>query len=94
MRAERTRSLPPMPSPHRSLYVALWFCQHKEEREGLSDLPLKRELIIALQRLPISFGMGLRSREKCKKIAAELAGKSNMLVLGKGYAELIATRAH
>jgi glucosamine--fructose-6-phosphate aminotransferase (isomerizing) len=70
--------------------VALWFRQHKEEREGLSELPLKRELMDALQRLPISFGMGLRSREKCKKIAAELAGKSNMFVLGKGYAEPIA----
>lgn len=70
--------------------VALWFRQHKEEAEKLSELPLKRELLDALQRLPISFGMGLRSREKCKQVAKELAKKNNLFVLGKGYAEPIA----
>ncbi len=70
--------------------VALWFRQQKEHTEKLSELPLKRELLEALQRLPISFGMALRSREKCKRVAMELQHKNNLFVLGKGYAEPIA----
>jgi len=70
--------------------IALWFRQTKEEREKLPESPLKRDLLEALQRLPISFGMGLRSREKCKKVAAELNSKESMFILGKGYAEPIA----
>ena len=70
--------------------IALWFRQTKEDREKIPESPLKRELLEALQRLPISFGMGLRSRAKCKKIAEELRGKESMFILGKGYAEPIA----
>ncbi len=51
---------------------------------------MKRELLEALQRLPISFGMALRTRDRCKEVAAELMGKNSMFVLGKGYAEPIA----
>ena len=36
--------------------IALWFRQNKEEREKLEELHLKKELLEALQRLPISFG--------------------------------------
>lgn len=70
--------------------IALWFRQQKEAKEKLSELPLKRELMESLQRLPISFGMALRSREKCRKVAEQLKDKSHLFVLGKGYAEPIA----
>ena len=70
--------------------IALWFRQSKERREGLAMSPASHQLLEALQRLPISFGMGLRSRDKCKKIAEELASKNHLFVLGKGFAEPIA----
>jgi len=70
--------------------VALWFRNQKEEKEGLPELHLKGELVEALQRLPISFGMGLKTRPKCKEIAKELINKEHLFVLGKGYAEPIA----
>ncbi len=70
--------------------VALWFRQQKEHHDKLSELPLKKEMLEALQRLPISFGMALRTREKCRKVAQELKDKNNLFVLGKGYAEPIA----
>jgi glucosamine--fructose-6-phosphate aminotransferase (isomerizing) len=70
--------------------IALWFRQQKEEREGLPSSPLKKEMLEALQRLPISFGMAFRLHDKCKKIAAKLTTKESMFVLGKGYAEPIA----
>ena len=70
--------------------IALWFRQTKEDVSKCPELPLKKELLEALQRLPISFGMALRSRDKCKSVAKELASKENMFVLGKGYGEPIA----
>lgn len=70
--------------------IALWFRQTREEREKLPESTLRRELLEALQRLPISFGMGLQSREKCKAVAKELLAKNNLFVLGKGYGEPIA----
>jgi len=70
--------------------IALWFRQQKEENEKLPELPLRKELLESLQRMPISFGMGLKCRDKCKKIAEKLTGKESMFILGKGYAEPIA----
>lgn len=70
--------------------IALWFRQLKEEQENLTELPLKKELLDALQRMPISFGMALRLREQCKSIAQTLYKKNHLFVLGKGYAEAIA----
>lgn len=70
--------------------IAIWFRQKKEGQDKLPMLPLERELLEALQRLPISFGMALRLREKCKKVAAELKDKTSLFVLGKGYGEPIA----
>lgn len=49
--------------------VALWFRNQREEMGGLPELHLKSELVEALQRLPISFGMALKTRPKCKQIA-------------------------
>ena len=51
---------------------------------------MKTELLESLQRLPISFGMALTTRDKCKRVASELVGKESLFVLGKGYAEPIA----
>jgi glutamine---fructose-6-phosphate transaminase (isomerizing) len=70
--------------------VALWFRQQREERDNLVVSPLRRELLDALQRLPISFGMAFRTREKCKNWAKQLQEKEHLFVLGKGYAEPIA----
>jgi glucosamine--fructose-6-phosphate aminotransferase (isomerizing) len=70
--------------------LALWFRQMREDRDKLTETPMKRELLEALQRLPISFGMALRSRDQCKQVAAELLSKNNLFVLGKGYGEPIA----
>ena len=65
--------------------VALWFRQTRESRERLPELVLKREIMSSLQRLPICFGMGLRSREECKKIAIDLKDKHSMFLLGKVF---------
>lgn len=70
--------------------IALWFRQTREDKEGLPESKKKKALLEALQRLPISFGMGLRSRGRCKEIAKELKDKETMFVLGKGYSEPIA----
>lgn len=69
--------------------VALWFRQQKEEK-GQEKLQLTKELLDSLQRLPISFGMALRLRDKCRKVALELKDKNSLFVLGKGYGEPIA----
>ena len=55
--------------------IALWFRQTKEDKDKIEELHLKREMLEALQRLPISFGMALRTREKCKKVAKMLEHK-------------------
>lgn len=44
----------------------------------------------ALQRLPISFGMTFKLRQKCKQVAEELNSKNSVFLLGKGYGEPIA----
>merc|ERR1712032_715263 len=44
----------------------------------------------SLMRLPLCFGMALKTREKCKKIAERLNGKDHCFVLGKGYGEPVA----
>jgi hypothetical protein len=48
-------------------------------------------MLESLQRLPISFGMALRTKEKCKKVAEELVKKGDytsrcisMLTRGEG----------
>jgi glucosamine--fructose-6-phosphate aminotransferase (isomerizing) len=70
--------------------VALWFRQTKEKTDNLPESPMKKELLESLQRLPISFGMGMRSRGRCAEVAKELVNKESMFILGKGYAEPIA----
>mmetsp|Transcript_9687 Transcript_9687/g.16012 ORF Transcript_9687/g.16012 Transcript_9687/m.16012 type:complete len:691 (+) Transcript_9687:62-2134(+) len=70
--------------------LALWFRQLKEDNENLTEPALKRELLDSLQRLPISFGMSMRTRDKCRRVAQDLLHKNSLFVLGKGYAEPIA----
>mmetsp|Transcript_16811 Transcript_16811/g.18247 ORF Transcript_16811/g.18247 Transcript_16811/m.18247 type:complete len:697 (+) Transcript_16811:62-2152(+) len=70
--------------------IALWFRQQREESQGLSPSPLQTEMLEALQRLPISFGMAMRLRDQCRRVAGQLQEKNNLFVLGKGYAEPIA----
>ncbi len=70
--------------------IALWFRQQREEKLGLSSSSLKEEMLDALQRLPISFGMAMRLRDQCRRVAGQLQEKNNLFVLGKGYAEPIA----
>lgn len=73
--------------------IALWFRQTREEKEKLLELPSKKVYMECLQRLPILFGMAMRTRDHCKEIAAELRGKKHMFILGKGYGEQIALEA-
>jgi glutamine---fructose-6-phosphate transaminase (isomerizing) len=54
--------------------VSIWFRHQREVKEGLPELHLKGELVEALQRLPISFGMGLKTRPKCQEIAQVSGG--------------------
>ncbi|GMI29630.1 hypothetical protein TeGR_g5262 [Tetraparma gracilis] len=70
--------------------IALWF---RERRESLGLLTGKKDTNVlrdALMRLPISFGIALQTRDKCKQIASRLVDKEHMFVLGKGYAEPVA----
>lgn len=70
--------------------IALWFRQLRDEREGKSSSVEANRLKDALMRLPITFGMALKTRDQCKKIAARLQDKEHCFVLGKGYGEPVA----
>ena len=68
--------------------LALWFRQNKDDRnpQSVKEVNATREMLESLQRLPISFGMALSTRDQCKAVAKDLAEKKNMFILGKGYA--------
>jgi len=71
--------------------IALWFRQVKDTREGRTRPSVETsELKEALMRLPISFGMALKTRDQCKEIAEQLKDKQHCFILGKGYAEPVA----
>lgn len=70
--------------------IGLWFRQRKEKRDGLPESLFRRELLEALQRLPICVGMAVGLRDQCKTIAEELKDKQHLFLLGKGYGECIA----
>jgi len=63
--------------------MAMWFRQTKGEGSDQS-------LAESLQRLPISFGMLMRTQSVCKKAAKKLLPKEHCFVLGKGFGEPIA----
>merc|ERR1711988_516626 len=71
--------------------VACWFRQLHEERDPtIEPNPEKQEVLEALQRLPISFGMALRLHDQCKAVAKQLSKSEHLFILGKGYGEPIA----
>jgi glucosamine--fructose-6-phosphate aminotransferase (isomerizing) len=71
--------------------LALWFRQLRDKVDGSFKRGVETErLKEAMLRLPISLGMALNSREKCKLVAKRLQHKEHCFVLGKGFAEPIA----
>eukprot|EP00618_Florenciella_parvula_P031911 CAMPEP_0119468558 /NCGR_PEP_ID=MMETSP1344-20130328/2258_1 /TAXON_ID=236787 /ORGANISM="Florenciella parvula, Strain CCMP2471" /LENGTH=656 /DNA_ID=CAMNT_0007501039 /DNA_START=11 /DNA_END=1981 /DNA_ORIENTATION=- len=72
--------------------LTCWFRQLRDENPATARMgrPDTLELLEALQRLPISFGMANRVRPKVKEVAARLKDKEHLFILGKGYGEPIA----
>lgn len=70
--------------------VALWFRQTKAKEMGLPTSNEQIALGEALMRLPITFGMLMRTQAACKKAAKKIVNKEHCFVLGKGYGEPIA----
>lgn len=64
--------------------IALWFRKTKDKIEGLGPSYETQMLQDALTRLPISFGMAMKNRAACKRVAARLNPKEHCFVLGKG----------
>lgn len=63
--------------------VAMWFRQAKSG-DAEKNSREQRSLAEALQRLPITFGMLMRTQSVCKKAAKKLLSKEHCFVLGKG----------
>mmetsp|Transcript_3594 Transcript_3594/g.6945 ORF Transcript_3594/g.6945 Transcript_3594/m.6945 type:complete len:708 (-) Transcript_3594:162-2285(-) len=71
--------------------IALWFRELKDRVNGTNVASAEgKNLRESLMRLPICFGMALKTRDKCKKLAERLNGKEHCFVLGKGYGEPVA----
>ena len=70
--------------------IALWFRQTRDMLEGVRPSVETIRLRDALMRLPITFGMALKTRDQCREIAKRLVDKEHCFVLGKGYAEPVA----
>jgi glucosamine--fructose-6-phosphate aminotransferase (isomerizing) len=70
--------------------IAMWFRQVKAKEKGLEMTRAEYALAESLQRLPITFGMLMRTQSACKKAAKKLASKEHCFVLGKGFGEPIA----
>lgn len=64
--------------------VALWFRQAKNRVLGARPSYEEIELKDALMRLPISFGMAMKSRSQCRSIAKSLNKSEHCFILGKG----------
>ena len=47
--------------------ITLWFRQTREASDGIPHTKMSTDMIEALQRLPITFGMALRTHEHCKQ---------------------------
>lgn len=74
--------------------IALWFRKMRDSNgdsnSGRVPSYEAERLQEALMRLPISFGMAMQNRSKCKKIAERLNQKEHCFVLGKGFGEPVA----
>ena len=65
--------------------IALWYRQTRDKLNGVTQPSVEAlRLQEALMRLPITFGMALKTREHCRKIAEELKDKEHCFILGKG----------
>ena len=64
--------------------ISLWFRQIKAKEHHMKLPPQTDSLAEALQRMPITFGMAMRTQSACKKAAKKLANKEHCFVLGKG----------
>eukprot|EP00521_Asterionellopsis_glacialis_P009043 CAMPEP_0195281384 /NCGR_PEP_ID=MMETSP0707-20130614/714_1 /TAXON_ID=33640 /ORGANISM="Asterionellopsis glacialis, Strain CCMP134" /LENGTH=722 /DNA_ID=CAMNT_0040340265 /DNA_START=73 /DNA_END=2241 /DNA_ORIENTATION=+ len=71
--------------------IALWFRQARDKLEGRTRPSVETSrLKEALMRLPITFGMAIKTRDQCAEIAKKLVDKEHCFVLGKGYGEPVA----
>jgi len=71
--------------------IALWFRETKDKLAGVTRPSYNAiQLKDALMRLPITFGMTMKTRDECKRIAEGLNSKEHCFVLGKGYGEPVA----
>ena len=70
--------------------MTLWFRQIRNKTDGPKHVLETAELREALLRLPLSVGMALRTRAKCKAVAERLKDKEHCFILGKGLSEPIA----
>ena len=70
--------------------IALWFRQVRDSIEGTRSPTSALQVRDALMRLPITFGMALKTHDHCKRIAKKLENKEHCFVLGKGYGEPVA----
>ena len=70
--------------------IALWFKQTRDSLMGVQQSMDSVRLKDALMRLPITFGMALKTRDQCKEVAERLNSKEHCFILGKGYAEPVA----
>jgi len=71
--------------------MALWFKQVRAQERGVSlNTHAENALAESLQRLPITFGMLMKTRDVCKIAAQKLETKEHCFVLGKGFGEPIA----
>jgi glutamine---fructose-6-phosphate transaminase (isomerizing) len=71
--------------------IALWFRQTRDRLEGRTTPSMEaNRLRDALMRLPISFGMALKTRDQCVEVAKRLKDKEHCFILGKGYGEPVA----
>lgn len=76
--------------------IALWFRELQDQianntgKKALGRAVEIENLKEALARLPISLGMALKTRDRCKEVAERLKDKEHCFVLGKGYGEAIA----
>jgi len=71
--------------------IALWFRQTRDKVMGIETKSYEqKELQEALMRLPITFGMAMKTHDACKEVAKRLNPKEHCFVLGKGYGEPVA----
>jgi glucosamine--fructose-6-phosphate aminotransferase (isomerizing) len=64
--------------------IALWFKETRDRIAGNAPSVETTRLKESLMRLPITFGMAMKTRDQCKRIAEKLKHKEHLFVLGKG----------